>query len=612
MKLTVRQLLTVVLLLTVVFTAGCAKKDSDDSDETVLRYLMPTKVQTLDPGDARGVYSALVLGHIYEALYSYDYLQRPYKAIPTLAEDYPQVSDDLLTYTIRIKPGIFYQDDPCFPEAKGREVKAADFVYSLKRIANVKFRSQNWTALKEKFVGLDEFREYTKDLKNELDADYSREVEGIRALDDYTIQFKLIKPWPQIIDILLTDNMSSPVPHEAVEYYGKDVIRNPVGTGVYKLKTWQRGVYIELVRNENWRGGVYPSVGEEADAQAGLLADAGKPVPFADRIIWRVIEESQPAWLLFLRGELDGMGIPKDNFNDAVNMSNMEESQVMRDRGIKLIFYNDPSVFWIGFNFKDPVLGNNLPLRKAISRSFDRETMNELLYNGRNEIAHGLIPPGLNSYDPDIYKCEFSKFDPDEARELLKEAEKIHGGPIPTLKLAMPGTDTFSRQYGQFSQRQFARIGLTMEVEYMDWPTYVEGINSGNFQMFASGISAGCPDALDFLDTFTKEQFAPGSNKFFYDNPEYDELFEKVEVMPFDDEVRDSYRKLERMVMSDYPAIMTSHRMSYVMVHDWVENYKPHVFAHGAFGKSMYYKIDIEKRKAYKQRLKELKRESND
>ena len=612
MKLTVRQTLIAVLLLTAVFTAGCAKKDTDDSDEMVLRYLMPTKVQTLDPGDARGVYSSRVLGQICEALYSYDYLQRPYKAISILAEDFPQVSDDLLTYTIHIKPGIYYQDAPCFPDGKGRELKAADFVYALKRIANVKFRSQNWTSLKEKFVGLDEFREYTKGLKEELDADYSRDVEGVRALDDYTLQFKLVKPWPQIIDTLLTDKMSSPIPHEAVEFYGKDVIRNPVGTGPYKLKTWQRGVYIELVRNENWRGGVYPSVGEEADAQAGLLADAGKPVPFADRIIWRVIEENQPAWLLFLRGELDCMGIPKDNFNDAVNMSNMEESQVMRDRGIKLIYFNEPSVFWIGFNFKDPLLGKNLPLRKALSRSFDRETMNELLYNGRNKIAHGMIPPGLNSYDPDIYTYEFSKFDPDEARELLKEAEKIHGGPIPTLKLAMPGTDTFARQYGQFSQRQFARIGLTLEVEYMDWPTYMEGVNSGNFQMFASGISAGSPDALDFLDTFTQKQFAPGSNKFFYDNPQYNELFEKVEVMPFDDKVRDTYRQLERMVMSDYPAVMTSHRMSYVMIHDWVENYKPHVFSSGPFGKSMYYKIDIEKRNAYKQRLKELKRKSND
>ena len=176
----------------------------------------------------------------------------------------------------------------------------------------------------------------------------------------------------------------------------------------------------------------------------------------------------------------------------------------------------------------------------------------------------------------------------------------------------MPGTDTFARQYGQVSQRQFARVGLTLEVEYMDWPTDLEGINAGNFQMFASGVSAGSPDALDFLDMFTKDQFAPGGNKFFYYKPEYDELYEKVEVMLFDENVKKMYQQLERMVMDDYPAVMTSHRMSYVMIHDWVGNYKPHVFAHGAFGKSMYYKIDIEKRKAYKQRLKELKRKSND
>ena len=604
-------IVTAICLLPVVLT-GCGKKDSGDPDEMVLRYLMPTKVQTLDPGNSRGIYSALVLGHICEALYTFDYLQRPYKAIPTLAETMPQISDDQLTYTIPIKRGVYYQDDPCFPEGKGREVKAADFVFTLKRMANVKYKTQNWTVIKDRFVGLDDFRDVCKQYKNEFEVDYDVPVAGVQALDDYTLQLKLNKPWPQIVDLLLTDNMSSPMAREAVDYYKKDILRHPVGTGPYRLNMWQRGVYIELVRSENFRGGVYPSVGEASDEAAGLLADAGQPIPFADRVIWRVIEEAQPAWLLFMRGELDGMGIPKDNFNDAVNVRNMEESEDMRTRGIKLMYYNDPSVFWIGFNFKAPVLGGNLPLRKAICRAFDRDKMNEILANNRNKVAHGLIPPGLNSYDPDIYKYGYSKYDLDEAKALLKEAEAINGGPIPQLTLAMPGTDTFYRQFGQFSQRQFAKIGLTLQVDYMDWPTYLEGINNGQFQMFASGVSAGSPDAIDFLEMFTMAEFAPGGNKFFYSNPDYDALYEKVEVMQFNDEVRDMYRRLERMALDDYPAIFTSHRMAYVMVHDWVQNYKPHVFAHGAFGKSPYYKIDIDKRNAYKKRLKELKHKQKD
>jgi ABC-type transport system substrate-binding protein len=569
---------------------------------------MPSKVQTLDPGNSRGVYGGLVLGHICEALYTYDYLKRPYTAVPVLAADLPHISEDMLTYTIRIKQGIYYQDDPCFTDGKSRELKADDFVYGLKRIANVRYPNQNWTNIKERFVGLDDFHEYTKQFRKELDVDYSQHVEGLRAIDDYTLLLKLTKPWPQIIDVLLTDNMSSPMPHEAVKYYGQDIIKHPVGTGAYKLKIWQRGVYIELVRNENWRGDVFPSEGSQEDIESGLLTDAGKPIPFADRIIWRVIEEDQPAWLLFMRGEIDAMGIPKDNFNESVNLRSMEETEEMKTRGIELIRYNDPSVFWIGFNFKDPVLGNNLPLRKAISRCIDRDRLNEILANGRNKIAHGLIPPGLNSYDPDIQQYGYSKYDPQEARALLKEAEKIHGGPIPKLKLAMPGTDTFSRQYGQITQRQFQNVGLELEVNYMDWPTYIKGALKGQFQMFSSGVSAGSPDAIDFFDSFTTQSFAPGSNWFFYSNPEYDALFAKVEVMPFDDEAKQLYRQMERMLLNDYPAVFTLHRMAYVLKHDWVENYKVHVFAHGAFGKSKYYKIDLEKRNAYKKLLKELKK----
>ena len=602
-----------VLCVAMLLFQGCSGKDGEgDSDEMVLRWWLRTKIQTLDAGDMRGLYSMRVGRQMYETLYTYHYLKRPYEAIPLLAEALPEISEDRLTYIIRIKNGIYYQDDPCFPDGKGRELKARDFVFSLKRVANVKYNSQNWASMKGKIAGLDDFREYTKPFKNEFEVDYSKEVEGLKALDDYTLQIKLTKPWPQIIDMILTDTLSSPVPMEAVDYYQKDIIYHPVGTGPYKLKKWQRGVYIELVRNENWRGGLYPSEGAPGDTEAGLLADAGKPVPFADRIIWRVILEDQPGWLLFMRGEFDGIGIPKDNFNEAVGRSGMEETEAMRQRGIRMIRYNDPSVFWLGFNMKDPVLGKNKPLRKAISRGYDRVKMNDILYNGRNQIAYGFIPPGLNSYDPEIEKYGFSKYDPKEAKALIKEAEQIQGGPIPPLRLAMPGTDTFYRQFGQFTQRQFERIGLTLEVDYMDWPTYMDIINKGRAQIFASGIGAGSPDAIDFLGAFSTREFAPGQNKFFYSNPAYDALYEKVEVLPFDENVKEEYRKLERMALEDYPAVLTTHRMGYVLIHDWLENYKPHIFSNNPFGQNKYYKIDVQKRNAYKDLLKAIKDEKKD
>jgi oligopeptide transport system substrate-binding protein len=598
------------MCLLLLLIPGCSRKDDDGkSSEMVLRHRMGTKLQTLDAGNMRGVYSMRVGAQIYETLYVYHFLKRPYELVPQLADGMPEISEDHLTYTIRIKKGILFQDDDCFPDGKGRELKAHDFVFALKRIANIKYTSQNWYVFKDKIVGLDAFHEYTKKFKNEFEVDYSQEVQGLKTLDDYTIQITLNQPWPQMIETIFADNMSSPMAREAVEYYGKDIIRHPVGTGAYRLKIWRPGSYIELVKNENWRGELYPTEGEVGDAEAGYLEDAGKPVPFVDRLVWRVIEEDQPAWLLFLRGEIDGMAIPKDNFSEAVSLQNMKVTDGMKEKGISLKYFNDPSVFWIGFNMQDPVLGQNKPLRKALSRAFDREHFIDLFLNGRGHVAHGFVAPGLDSYDSEIKKYGYSKYDLTEARQLLSEAEKIQGGPIPKLTLGMPGTGTFSKQYGQFTQRQFQKIGVELEVNYMDWPTYMAEQNKGQLQLFAAGVSASYPDAIDFLTLFGTKYFAPGGNKFFYSNPDFDTLLEKAEIMFPSLERLELYRKMERMVMEGYPAVFTNHRISYVLHHSWYKNYKPHVFSHGV---SKYRKVDLADRNTYKKRQKELKKKRKD
>ncbi len=592
------------LLCCMAFLAGCGRRDDAEDGQMVLHLALPTKAQTLDCGNMRDVYGMMVGGNIYETLYTYHYLKRPYTVIPLLAEGMPQVSADLLTYTIRIKQGVRFQDDPCFAGGKGRELKADDFVYAIKRIANVKYRSQNWPAFNERIAGLDDFREYTKQFADEWAVDYSADVAGLQALDDYTLQITLTRPWPQLIESVLSDTSTAPMPKEAVDYYRGNIRNRPVGTGPYRLKTWRRGSYIDLVRNENWRGEVYPSEGEEGDAEAGLLADAGKPIPFADRIIFRIIEEDQPRWLLFMRGELDSSGIPKDNFGQAIDTSGRELTDELRQRGINLSIFVNPSTFWVGFNLKDPVLGSNKPLRKAISLAVDREAMIDLLANGRGLVAHGFFSPGLNSYDDAIADAGFSRYDPQEAKALLKEAEAVHGGTLPTLKLGMPGSDNFSRQYGQFLQKYFTQVGLQLEVDYMDWPTYLGELKNGHLQMFASGVSASVPDAVDFLEMFGTKYFAPGGNTFFYSNPEYDTLLERAQVMLDSPERMELYRKMERMAMADYPAVFTMHQIAYALNHGWYKNIKPHVFSYNVM---KYRRIDIEQRDAYKTMLAELK-----
>jgi ABC-type transport system substrate-binding protein len=595
--------LTFLVFLSTIM-AGCSKKGPDsDKDEMVLRHIMGTKVRGLDPGDMRDRYSFTIGAQILETLYQYHFLKRPYEIVPLLAEEMPQVSDDLLTYTMRIKKGVHFQDDECFGDGKGRELKAQDFVFAIKRIANIKYLSQNWSLFDDKIVGLDEFREYTKGCKSENDVDYSRPVAGLQTPDDYTLVIKLNKPWPQMVSTALADPATTPMAKEAVDFYGKDIISHPIGTGPFILKQWRRGSYIELVRNPTFRGEPYPSEGEPGDAEAGYLDDAGKMMPFADKVVWTVVLESQPAWFLFLEGKVDGSGIPKDNFREAVTES-MELTPVMKQRNIHLKTFLDPSTFWIGYNMLDPVLGKNKPLRLAISRSIDREKFIELFSNNRDMVAHGMVVPLMDAYNPDIKDKGFSRYDPEEAKKSLKEAEKLHGGKLPLLKLAVPGTDTFARQYGQYLARQMMAIGLEIEVQYMDWPTYLEKMNARSLQLFTSGAHASIIDAQDFLQSFYSKYMAPGANNFNYSNPKFDKLYEKAVIMPDCPERRRLYRKMEEIALEDCPAAFLNHRVAYVLHHDWYKNYKPHAFAYGL---SKYRRIDLDKRRAYKEVLKKIK-----
>ena len=217
------------------------------------------------------MYSAIVAGQCYEGLYQYHFLKGPKLIIPCLAESMPVVSPNHLMYTVKLRKDVFYVDDKCFPGGKGRQVKADDFIYELKRTANVKNLSPNWPGMAKRIVGLDEFREYTKTVKRKEDVDYSRPIEGLKSVDDFTLQIKLVKPWPQVMYGLMG---FTPMAKEAVGYYGDQILNVAIGTGPFMIKSYEPGSRIELVRNPKFRREYYPTEGIPGDKEKGLLADA--------------------------------------------------------------------------------------------------------------------------------------------------------------------------------------------------------------------------------------------------------------------------------------------------------------------------------------------------
>ena len=179
--------------------------------------------------------------------------------MPLLAEEMPTVSDDGLEYIFKIRKGIYFQDDPCFVNGKGRELTAHDFVYSIKRVADVKNSSSGYWAFDGRIEGLDEFRDISSKSNK---TNYSYPVSGLKALDNHTLLIKLTSPYPQLLYIL-TLHYSYAVPYEAVNYYAESFVNNPVGSGPYILDKWKRNSRIEFVRNPKWkqtlRNDKYPS-----------------------------------------------------------------------------------------------------------------------------------------------------------------------------------------------------------------------------------------------------------------------------------------------------------------------------------------------------------------
>ena len=595
-----KKILTCVCLTIIgvfgLMISGCGKDGGDaeapqfDAPGQKIRYsALGAKVRGVDPCDISDTTSSSIASQGYECLYQYHFLKRPYQLIPSLAESMPEISEDGLTYTVKLRKDVYFADDPCFPNGKGRQLVAGDFVYAWKRIANIKNLSKNWWMFDGRIMGLDEFRDYTKTVK-QYEVDYSRPVEGLKTLDDFTLQIKLTRPWPQL-RYIMAHLPTAPMAKEAVDYYKDNIINHIVGTGPFILKEWKRGHKLVFARNPNFREEYYPTEGEPGDTEKGYLKDAGKRLPLIDGMVFTIIQESQPLWLMFLQGKIDASGIPKDFYSQAITNEH-KLTPDLEKKGIGLIIQQDPNTFWFGFNMADPVVGKNLPLRRAMSCAWDRKEYIDIFINGRGIPAHGMFPPMFEAYQKD-FKNPWTEYNLERAKELLKEAEKIHGGKM-TVTLSLAGNDTFFRQLGQYFRRSMARIGLDVKVDYMDWPTFQEKIKTKSLQLFSIGWVADYPDGENFLQTFYGPNESPGANNFNYKNTEFDELFKKISVMQPSPERLELYRKMERIACDDVPTIFNFHPIAFVPYYKYLENYKPNIFA---WGTAKYSNINLELRK---------------
>lgn len=572
---------TVVLLLSaVLLSSGCTKKQ--DVNEKVLNLVSPAEIKGYDPIMADDLYSGREISKIYEGLLQYHWLKLPYELVPNLAESLPEVSADGITYTFKLRQGVKFQDDAAFPGGKGRELEAADFVYSIKRLADSRNQATGWWVLDGKLKGLNEWRE-----KNAKAAttNYDEEVEGIKALDKYTLQFKLAKKFPQFMYSLAMP-FTYVVAKEVVAKYGKEFINHPVGTGPYVLPIFDQGKKITYTKNPTFREKLYPS--DASPELKHLLTDAGKKLPLVEKVVVHVMKETQPAWLKLNKGEIDYYSVPKDNFATAVKDNKLSDELVKK--GFILEIAPQLDVTYTAFNFENKLF-HNKKLRQAMYLAFDEAKSNTLFYNNTAFPAQSIIPPGIAGNIKD-YKNPYKGLKLDEAKKMLAEAGYPEGKGLPEIKYDIPDS-TVSRQSGEFFQQQMAQIGIKIKIVTSPWPEFQAKVKKKAVEIYGLAWGADYPDAENFLQLFYGPNKSPGANGSNYDNPEFNKMFEDAVIMLDSPERTAKYEKMNKFLAEEVVAMFGVHRQAYILEHGWLRNYHPTDLHHDAV---QYLNVDTAKK----------------
>jgi len=591
------------LVLAPVILLSLRHEDSYEN-KVVYHSSYGAKVRSIDPATCGDTTSAAVQGNVYEALFAYHYLKRPAELIAQLAESLGTISGDGLTFTVRIRKGINYGRNRCFglePDGqtpKTRAVRATDFVLAFKRIADFHIQTQlSWSFLSGRIKGLDEFRRKTEQYDEGDFGRYDLEVAGLRALDEHTLQIELTAPYPQLPHVLAMHTYA-PVPREAIDYYlaAEPVetrtaritrIEQMTGTGPYVLTKWERGSRMVFERNEQYQHGFYPNDGSPGDEEAGLLADAGKALPFIDVLDFKCVLEDLPGWLRFLSRQSDVSGIPRDVFEGVITPERTL-SDAWQRKGIRLETFDVPVVFWLVFNMEDPVLKASKSLRQAMCLGYNVEDYIEVLFNGRARRAVNVLPRSFPTHAA-AGPGPYCRFDPKAAKAKLQAAkEELHAagllganGEIPELTIDLAGRDESYRRMGEFTQQQFSVLALRVKIVLNDWPTLQQKVHNKQCQVYGMGWHADYPDGENFLQLFYSPNIEKGTNNSNYSDSEFDKLYEKAKVMQDSPERRRLYVRMIRRLSEDCPVLLLTEPKYFVLVYDWVGNYKRHPFGYG-------------------------------
>ena len=559
-------------------------------------------------------------------------------------------------YRLTLKEGIQYQPHPAFAtytedaliqikriadfdQLATREVTADDFIYQIKRLADAHNGSPIRGLLAEYILGMEDFNQWAAaqrqhDPQAWLDLG-QQSLSGVEKIGATTFTITLKGEYPQFI-YWLAMHFFAPIPREVDQFYqrpglqGKNISLStyPVGTGPFHLVVNEPNREMVLARNPNYHEDYYPTHGMAGDKEAGWLADAGQRLPLLDKAVYRLEKESIPAWAKFMQGYYDQASINSDNFDVAVQMSagQVGLSEGMQALGITLSRAIKPGIFYMGFNMLDPVVGGyseaQRKLRQAITLAYDDAEFIAIFRNGRGQVAQSPIPPGIFGFqtgeaglNPFLFQWQDAptqgpiKLGLEHAKQLLVEAGYANGIDPSTgtaLVLHMDITQRGDDQARlQWMVKQFAKLGIELNIRGTDYNRFKEKMSTGNAQMFHWGWLADYPDPENFLFLLVGANGqvvtqGAGVNSANYENRAYDELFKEMKRLPNGEARQAIIDKMLAIVREDAPWGFGWHPERYSLNNPWVFNTKPNTMAHNTL---KYLRVDTAMRtKAHRER----------
>ncbi|MEO7055319.1 MAG: ABC transporter substrate-binding protein [Caldimonas sp.] len=559
---------------------GAAKK--------VLRYAFRVAETSLDPVKINDLYSRTLTPHIFEALYKYDHLARPVKVKPLTAEGEPQPSEDFRVWTVRLRRGIYFAADPAF-KGQRRELVAQDYVYSLKRFADPANRSPSWSSYDaDKYVGLAQLRKTALDSRQPFD--YEREIEGVRAIDRYTIRFTLEEPRPRFAENLAASDIFGAVAREVVEFYGDQVDGHPVGTGPFKLVQWRRSSLIVFEKSADFREMFYDAEPAEDDAEGQALVARfkGRRLPMVDRVEVSIVEEEQPRWLAFVNGDADYIERVAADFVGTAMPGGKVAPNLAR-HGIRGYRQTEPASTQLFFNMESPMVGGYTPadvaLRRAIGLAMDTPREARLVRKGQARVAQSPIIPYTSAYSP-TERTEFGDYDPPRAMGLLDTfgfvdrngdgwRERPDGSPLVLEVTTQP--DNTQRQLEELFKKNMDVLGVRIAFRYAQWPENLKAARSGKFMVWSVGSAADAPDSIGSFARYDSNQIG-GQNMGRFRLPAMDKIYARLKVIADGPERAALFRQAVQLAVAYMPYKFRVNRIVTDMTYPQLVGYRRPIF----------------------------------